>query len=145
MIRYLVASISCFATILCIGCNQAKVKPDSPKIYYYDNGDIKAIKHFRDTVLNGSCFWFYPNGKIEQSLTYILGQVEGHAYFYYESGALKSRKVYKNNKPVGYAEDYFDHSIGMLRGIIRYNDSGQVVYKKQFDSSGNVTSVEGRY
>ena len=106
---------------------------------------MKAIKNFKDGLLNGACYWFFSNGKLEQNVTYINGEAEGHAYFFYKSGALKSRRLYLNGKPVGYAENYFDHSTGIIHSIFKFNEDGRLVYKREFDSSGKVIKEEGKY
>ena len=115
------------------------------KIFYYENGKVKAIKGMRNDALNGSCFWFYPNGKLEQSIMYINGEPEGHIYYFYESGALRAREIKKEGKTVGYAETFYDHSIGMHEAIRVFNDSGNLIYIKQFDTSGKVIREEGSY
>lgn len=115
------------------------------EIFYYDDGKVKAIKRMRNNALNGPCFWFYPNGKLEQSIMYINGEAEGHTYHFYESGALKARGIMKEGKTVGYNETFYDHSVGMHETIRVFTDSGNLIYIKQFDTSGKVIKEEGQY
>ncbi len=115
------------------------------KIFYYENGKVKAVKGMVDNVLNGPSSWFYENGKLEQSIMYINGEAEGHTYHFYESGALKARTLMKGGKTVGYAETFYDHSVGMHQTIRVFNDSGNLIYIKQFDTSGKVIREDGTF
>lgn len=124
-----------------------KQKPNSQnqKVDFYPNGKIKFIKNYEDHLLNGMSIWFFPNGKMQECITFVNGEAEGHAYYFYESGALKTRRVFKNDKPVGYLENYYDHSIGIVKSILVFNDSGKIIYKKELDTSGRVLFEKGSY
>jgi antitoxin component YwqK of YwqJK toxin-antitoxin module len=113
-------------------------------INYYPNGKIQEIKYFKDSMLNGECFWFYPSGKLEQKVTYEKSSVNGQVYFYYESGVIKEHKFYINGMPFGYATTYYDDTISIIKQILLFNGEGKLAYKKEFDSDGNVISVEGK-
>lgn len=134
--------------ILVVGCKNPDVKKeindDTKKIFYYADGKVQAIKYFKDSLLSGECFWFYPNGKMKQISTYLQGKANGYAFFFYESGALQSCRLYSEGKIVGYTVNYFDKSIDLKQSIFLFNDSGQLYYKKEFDTLGNVIKEQGK-
>ena len=132
-----------FFLIFILACKN-KTKNNGQILDYYSNGKIKSIKHYSNTSLDGTCFWFYSSGKPEKILTFINGEAEGHEYFFYESSALQSRRIYKNDKPVGYTENYFDHSISMLQSVFIFNDSGNLIYRRIYDTIGKVMKEEGQ-
>lgn len=135
-------------TILLVGCESSVLKKGSndatKKIFYYPDGKIQTIKYFKDSLLSGQSFWFYPNGTMMQIATYVQGKANGLAYFFYESGALQSCRIYSEDKLVGYTVNYFDKSVDLKKSIFLFNDSGQLYYKKEFDTLGNVIREEGR-
>lgn len=128
---------------LIIGCkNNKEIKSHDQEIFYYPNGRVQAIKSYKDSLFDGECYWFYPNGNMEQKITFVGGKKSGFAYFFYKSGALANMKLFNNNVPVGYSEDFYDHSIGISKSIAIFNDSGKLIYRKIFDSSGHLIREE---
>jgi antitoxin component YwqK of YwqJK toxin-antitoxin module len=87
--------------------------------------------------------WFYPDGSVERLVTFKEGIENGNAYYFYQSGALKHHRFWVNGKMTGYVCDYFDDSTAMTKNVLLYNAKGELVYKKSFDSLGQVISEVG--
>jgi antitoxin component YwqK of YwqJK toxin-antitoxin module len=136
-----------FISLLYYSCrDNTNSKPTSENnriINYYPDGKVQEIKYFKDSMLNGECFWFYPNGKLEQKVSYVNSEVNGHVDFYFESGAAKEHKFYIKGKPFGYATTYYNDTISIIKEILLFDGEGKLRYKKEFDSSGKVVKVEG--
>jgi antitoxin component YwqK of YwqJK toxin-antitoxin module len=131
------------AICLIISCNTSDdLASHSQEISYYPSGKVQAIKPLNDSLFDGECTWFYPNGNLKQKITYLGGKKNGYAFYFYESGALANMKLFKNNISVGYSEDFYDHSIGISKSIAIFNDSGRMIYRQTFDSTGKLLKEE---
>jgi uncharacterized protein len=136
-----------FLALLIISACKNYEKPNVDnglKIFYYPNGKIQTIKYLQDSLLTGECFWFYPNGRLEKKITYDSNQANGPVYFFYESGNLKSSRFFNKDLHVGYTTNYFDDSIGLIQSIFIFNQKGKLIYRKEFDSSGQAVKEEGQ-
>ena len=133
-------SISTILILLFLSCN---TEPNIKK-EYYPNGQLKFIKRYQDGILNGQAQWFYDNGNIEQTVIFKQGEENGNAYYFYTDGALKNFRYWRDGKMVSYVTDYYDDSVGIIKNVLLYNNDGQLIYRKHFDSLGNFLKEEGK-
>ena len=57
---------------------------------YYEEGEIKAITPFKNSLAEGTYISYYQNGNIKVKNTYKNGNEEGEGIFYYENGKTKT-------------------------------------------------------
>jgi hypothetical protein len=112
------------------------------EINFNENGTIKSIFNYKNEKLNGEQLWFYDNGKVDQKILFINNRREGDAYFFYRDGILKNFRIFKNGKEVLFGADYWDDSLNLIKSSLHFNDSSEIVYKKNFDSKGNFLNDE---
>jgi len=116
------------------------------KIYYYKNGHIAAILHYKghSDTLDGEQLYFTPNETLEQKLLIANGVRTGNAYYFYEDGNLSASRLFRDNHEVWFGVDYWDNSDNLMKSSLHFNDSGQIYYKKNFDSTGRFINDEGK-
>ena len=68
---------------------------------YYDNGQLKSIENYVDTIEHGSFIYYYENGIISGEGTMKNGELEGAYSEYNKKGQLKEFTTYKNGYKVG--------------------------------------------
>lgn len=70
-------------------------------ITYYDNGNLKSVINYADSVREGEARFYYDNGNIKQQMNYVNGRVDGLVKDYYENGNLKQLINLENGKREG--------------------------------------------
>ena len=113
------------------------------KMVFHENGHIKTISFYKNDILHGEQLWFYDNGTLEQKVNYVDGKRQDKAYFFYPSGRIKHSRILKNDIEIMFGADYWDDSLNLMKSSLHFNDSGQIYYKKNFDSNGQLLSEEG--
>ncbi len=119
-------------------------KKNGYEFSYYENGNLKTVFFYKDDVKVGEQLWFHENGFLSKKIILINDTANGMAYYFYPSGNLKADRFYRNDKVIGIGADYWDRSYGVIKSSLHFNDSGQIFYKKYFDSSGKYVGEEGR-
>jgi len=128
------------ASTIFISCRHENVDIQISK---YASGNIEFLKKYENKKLHGESVWFYPDGTLEAKVSYKNGTEDGHAYYFYRSGALKSHRYWKDGHMEGFLVDYWDGHYGILQATLYYNQNGELIYKKTFDSTGKFISEEG--
>jgi len=116
-----------------------KIESSFVEYNYYENGNIKEIHRYnKNGDYTGEQVWFNPDGLMDEKGIYQNGFANGNGYFFYDTtGSLKSHRYYRNDKQVFRGADYWEDSIGIIKRIIYFNDSGRDYYQKIYDSNGN--------
>ena len=87
---------------------------------YYEEGEIKAITPFKNSLAEGTYISYYPNGNMEEKYTYVNGEENGKGFSYYENGKLEEKYFMKNGKLDGEAINYFED--GKIRNKSIFKD-----------------------
>ena len=113
---------------------------------FYKNGEIKEIQRYNDKgELSGEQLWFDSNGNLDKKIPLINGIAKGNGYYFYDTtGTLAGHRYFRNDITVFHGADYWEDSIGMIKSILYFNDSGNIYYKKNFDKNGNFINEEGK-
>ena len=72
-------------------------KDQGPVVQYYDNGNIKAERHFKDGKLDGSYKLYHENGQLKLEGTYQNDRMNGVFKKYNVQGQLVSEETYQND------------------------------------------------
>lgn len=136
-----VMRIIIFLSVVLLSCSNEN---NDIKKEYYPNGKLKVIKNLKNGITDGQAQWFYATGSLEQIVSFRDGKENGNAYYFYQSGALKNFRNWKGGKMVGYGNDFFDSSVWIIKAVLYYNSLGDLIYRKTYDSLGNVITEEGR-
>jgi antitoxin component YwqK of YwqJK toxin-antitoxin module len=68
-----------------------------PRFLYYENGQVKAERNFKDGQLHGPYISYYDNGQIKVDGYYLNNMMNGRFKRYNRDGTLKSEEIYKDN------------------------------------------------
>lgn len=113
---------------------------------FYKNGELESVhKYNKDGKFSGEQLWFYPDGMLNRKVSKIHGEANGNGYYFYNNtGTLSAHRYFRNNKEVFRGAEYWEDSIGIIKSLIYFNDSGNIYYKKDFDKNGNFINEEGK-
>lgn len=63
---------------------------------YYENGQVKSKKEYKDGVLNGTTEYYFENGQLEIENQYTHGILNGFYKIYREDGSIRYSFIYIN-------------------------------------------------
>ena len=66
--------------------------------FWYKNGKVKKIQHYKEGKLHGNFVEFYNNGKKFIQGSYSNYQPDGQWFFWNKNGLKTEERFYKNNK-----------------------------------------------
>ena len=109
---------------------------------YYEEGEIKAIIPFKNSLAEGTYISYYPNGNMEEKYTYVNGQENGEGFSYYENGKLEEKYFMKNGKLDGEAFAYYPSGKLEVKDFFKdgkkegesifYHENGNIKQKSTF-------------
>ncbi len=70
---------------------------DGRAVVYYDNGNIKAERNYKDGKLEGIYRSYYENGVLKESGTYQNDKMHGVFKRFHPDGRLKAEEIYEDN------------------------------------------------
>ncbi len=107
---------------------------------YYDNGQVKQLKTFKDGKLDGLRKVWYENGQLMQEGTFKNGKIEGTRSLWFDTGELKAEGTYKDGNLDGYKKQWYkngqlksetNYKQGKLNGVTKqYTEDGQLKEEK---------------
>lgn len=106
--------------------NWVNGKPESCESWY-DNGQKKVVKYYRDGLIDAEAKQWYKNGNLEKKLTFSLGKINGKSIKYYKNGNIEYEGFYKEGKQDGL--------------FIFYDEKGKQTGKRTY-AEGKVISVK---
>jgi antitoxin component YwqK of YwqJK toxin-antitoxin module len=111
-----------------------KDKDVSEQKRYYENGQLKSQKFYKDGIIDGEQKVWYESGKLLIKYCYKDGLQDGEYKEYYESGKLKSKRFYIDGMLDGEQKEWFEN--GKL--------SVQQFYKDGIRYPQNIISLQKR-
>lgn len=72
-------------------------KVEGPVRMYYENGQLKAERVYKDSKLNGTYRMYYDNGQLKVEGTYKNDNMDGAFKYYNKNGQLQAEEVYRDN------------------------------------------------
>ena len=91
--------------------------------YYYLNGQVSNIEHFKDGKVDGKQTAYYKNGQISSEENYVDGNIDGLAKYYHFNGQVQSIKNFQNGIIHGPLLNYYAN--GQLKDSLFY-DNGKL-------------------
>jgi antitoxin component YwqK of YwqJK toxin-antitoxin module len=145
------------------------LKNGAGKTYsYYNDGTIKYVGNYKNSLLSGISEWYNQKGQIEHSVMYendsiitfqiahdINGNITlkngaGKMYNYYNNGTIKCVGNYKNSLLSGISKCYYQngqieqssmYENGLLKKVTHYFKNG-IINKIQKYKSGSIKSIQ---
>ena len=69
-------------------------------LMYYDNGQLKAERTYKDSKLNGIYRMYYDNGQLKMEGAYQDDKMDGVFRYYAPDGQAQAQEVYRDNIPI---------------------------------------------
>ena len=88
---------------------------------YYDNGQLRSIKNYVDTIEHGSFIYYYDNGTLSEKGTMKNGELEGEYWSYNKEEILEEYYTYKNGYKVGPFKAFWETGELKVEGTYRKN------------------------
>ena len=110
--------------------------------FYYKNGQVKTVIHFKNQKLHGPYIQYFSNGSIEKLVHYSKGVKHGKMFHSYgtQSYALKQTGSFHQGRRNG---TFYNYSAkGELESIKNYNGGEQHGKQYKFYSSGSFQAEE---
>jgi len=96
--------------------------------WFYEDGKLKEINHYKDGMEDGENKSYYPNGNLKSEGQNKKGERVGWFIFYKEDGKPQSASAFKYNSPYYYGKkEYYDN--GQLKSIELYYRPGVVAWE----------------
>jgi antitoxin component YwqK of YwqJK toxin-antitoxin module len=102
-------------------------KGKTATIWFNSNGNLRSIQHHIDTLNDGIVLWFYPNENLEDFAIFKNGIPNGSSFQFYRDGCIQAHAYWRDGRTSGLSFYYFDDTIGFVKSISRYNDTGKLV------------------
>ncbi len=108
--------------------------------YYYPDGKIKAVKHFKNNLQEGLWLGFYNDGSLKDSSNYAAGHHTGISMSWYKNGFAKDSLMMREDGR-GVQVSWFDNGAPSEAGMFIHfeNQHGKWKY---FHKNGNLSAEE---
>jgi antitoxin component YwqK of YwqJK toxin-antitoxin module len=75
-------------------------KRNGPATYYYENGQVSNITHYRNDKIVGPCVEYYPSGIVRSFCTrhVLKNKLDGLTNSYYPNGKVHLKQVFRNGR-----------------------------------------------
>jgi antitoxin component YwqK of YwqJK toxin-antitoxin module len=128
-----------------VGQNQKLDKrgKSGKRVYYYENGQIKEERNFKDGKNDGKFTYYYENGQIKEERHYKDGRwvrKDGKFISYYENGQIWEERNFKDGK-LGGKYTYY-HKNGQIKGEGNFKDDKRDGKWTYYNKDGSIDKVE---
>ena len=126
--------IAQFVALLLVGCVGDR------RIDYYENGQKKWDRSYKDRQLIGPVTWWYESGQIKKEFHHKYGgKMHGPATWWYENGQKMFNRNYNDGRILGLSKEW--HENGQKKEEVFYEMTGEtkevVIPSIPFDRFGN--------
>ncbi len=99
-------------------------KVNGKRVMYYENGQLKLIRHYADGIENGEEKEYYRDGILKQQGNFIQGKEDGKWEMYYPNGQLKQVSFFVKGRLTGESISYY--STGKIKTQEKIEDGRPV-------------------
>ena len=103
---------------------------------YYENGQLKEKRTYKDGAQNGLGASYYENGRLEKKWNWKDGKLHGLWEGYYENGELRDKTIWKDGKQHGPSEWYRQN--GQLRDKKIWKDGKEHGPSENYHENGQL-------
>lgn len=101
--------------------------------YYFPNGNIEKIEHYRKGKLHGQIEYFFPDGKLYGKGFYYKGLLDRTFKWYYHDGAIERRTTYNKGLKVDTSIYFIKYAKGYHPFFVTvYNKLGEVILFQEY-------------
>ena len=102
---------------------------------FYENGNLREEKEFRNGQLNGTTKGYFENGSLWWETNYKNDRKDGAWKVYYENGNYAETGAHENGKPIGIWKRY--HENGNLSSEM-HSENGKFIITNIYNEAGNL-------
>tara|TARA_B110000259_G_scaffold112128_1_gene128024 strand:- start:322 stop:1488 length:1167 start_codon:yes stop_codon:yes gene_type:complete len=90
---------------------------------YYENGQLKEVKTYKDGNYYGLFEIYYENGQLAEKYNYKDGNSDGLFESYYENGQLKSKENYRDGLNITFSYKSRNINVSEIKTECKYVDA----------------------
>ena len=95
--------------------------------FYYPNGNLEKVEHYKKGELHGQIEYFFPDGKLYGKGFYYKGFLDKTFNWYYHDGAIENRTTYNRGLKVDTSIYYIKYANSYHPFFVTvYNNVGEV-------------------
>ena len=110
--------------------------------YWYPNGQLEAIRYFKDDLRHGNFEFYFDNGQLKQKSRFVNDMRQDTVIDWYENGQLRFIRQYENDKRTGAITAWFENGNIKATGAF-LNDQKHGEYKEYHENGKSYK--EGKY
>lgn len=105
--------------------------------YFFPNGNIDRIEHYKKGKLHGEIKYFFPDGALYGKGYYKRGLLNKTFYWYYHDGAIEKKTVYNKGLMVDTSIYYVKTANGYSPFFVSvYNKKGELLLFQHYEGNG---------
>jgi len=117
------------------GISVSAKREDGVEKIFYENGNLREEKEYRNGQLNGMAKGYYENGSLWWETNYKNDKKDATWKVYYENGNYSETGAHENGKPIGIWKRY--HKNGNLSSEMHF-ENDKFIITKLYDEAGNL-------
>ncbi|MBV6440436.1 MAG: toxin-antitoxin system YwqK family antitoxin [Haliscomenobacteraceae bacterium CHB4] len=116
---------------------------DGERKYFFPNGTVESIEHYRRGQYHGKYQKFYESGQLYIEQEFVDGAMQGFSLGYYPNGVLKEKVTIRDNEENGPFWEYWEN--GNLKAEGNYapdeDESLEQGELKEYDENGQIIRI----
>jgi antitoxin component YwqK of YwqJK toxin-antitoxin module len=101
--------------------------------YYFSNGNMEKVEHYKNGKLHGEIKYFFPDGKLYGKGFYHKGLLDKTFNWYYHDGAIENRTTYNKGLKVDTSIYYIKTANGYHPFFVSvFNQKGEIVLFQEY-------------
>lgn len=114
--------------------SQTTITKNGEVKYYFPNGNVEKVEHYKNGKLHGEINYFFPDGKLYGKGFYHKGLLDKTFNWYYHDGAIEKRTTYNKGLKVDTSIYYIKTGNGYHPfSVSVFNKKGEIVLFRQFN------------
>lgn len=116
---------------------------DGERKYFFPNGTVESVEHYRRGEYHGKYQKFYENGKLYIEQEFVDGAMQGFSTAYYENGVVKEKVTIRDNEENGPFWEYWENGSLKTEGTYAPAEDGSSEQGelKEYDESGQLIRI----
>ena len=104
-----------------VGLDTLEVMKSETKNEYFENGQLKSEKNYKDNKLDGQATKWFENGQIMVLVNFKEGNLHGQSTEWYENGQIKFKGIYKDGNYDGRWTSWYEN--GQMLGFANFKNN----------------------
>ena len=116
---------------------------DGERKYFFPNGTVESVEHYRRGQYHGKYQKFYENGRLYIEQEFVEGAMQGFSTGYYENGVVKEKVTIRDNEENGPFWEYWENGNLKTEGTYAPAEDGSSEQGelREYDESGQLIRI----